>query len=124
MIRRRLPHGLPSIPEGYDGRRTPTGATSSGYGMSISRKADQSDSLRGNEQCGVGDEVARVPDLAGIPDCGIEGGAVANRRLGMQIGRFGKGERSAGYVLSQGDACGVIPFGQEKLDEGAAEGNA
>ena len=76
-----------------------------------------------------------------------------HRRLLGQIGQLREGQRGAGDVLSQGDACGVIlsrdadplidgearvfpaqegcgkilideAFGQEELDEGAAEGNA
>ena len=60
---------------------------------------DKSDALRGNEHRGIGDKVASIPDLAGIRDGGIEGGAVARRRLGRQIEKPGQGEGSAGDVL-------------------------
>jgi len=129
----------------------PVGPLPAASGCVQAEKTDESDALRGDEQRGVGDEVAYVPDLRGIPDCGIEVGAIAHRRLGRQVGQFRKGEGSAGYVLSQGDACGVIlstdvdPLihgkarmfpaqegrgkiladeapGQEKLQEGTAEG--
>ena len=116
-------------------------------------EADESDALRGNEQRGGGDEVAHVPELRGIPDGGIESGAAAHRCLGRHIGQFRQAEESAGDVLSQGDACGVIlsadanlpvdeeprvsparqrcreiladkALGKEELQEGVAEGFA
>jgi hypothetical protein len=69
---------------------------------------DKSHALRGNEHRGIGDKVARIADLAGISDGGIEGGAVAHRRLGRQIEKLGQGEGSAGDVLRQGNARFVI----------------
>ena len=67
-----------------------------------------SNALRGNEHRGIGDKVASIPDLAGISDGGIDGGAVAHRRLGRQIVKLGQGEGSASDVLRQGNARFVI----------------
>ena len=89
-----------SVSPMLNGRRTQGRRERRAAGGVQPEVVDKLDALRGNEHRGIGDEVANIPDLAGISDRGIEGGAVAHRRFGRQIEQLGQGERSAGDVRS------------------------
>jgi hypothetical protein len=73
-------------------------------------RGDESSARDGTRarQSGVGDAVACGPFSLAVADGGIELGAVAHRRLLGQVGQLREGQRGAGDVLGQADACGVI----------------
>ena len=97
---------LPPL-RGVTGYMIPLGPLPATAGGVQTEIANKTDSLRGNEQSGSGDEVAGIPDLGGVPDGGVEIGAVAHRRLGRQIEKLGQGEGGAGDVRSTAQMAGA-----------------